>query len=455
MSGFIEVSTDGHGFVDSATGERFVPMGCNYFPPGEDWPFKIWTLYDRDVIARQLAQIADAGLTVIRVFLEAGKLNPTPGNYSDEEFAKVADFVRVAADAGLRIIFSGPNYNEGVPPHRQGDRYADPQQLDHCCDLWREIARRLGNDPTIMAWDLYNEPHVEWVRPEHAGRPEAQPRLQQWRDYARQHLGADPGDSFPVVNSTGQDRALYGTYLRFLEDVAEKWVACQCEALRGSGAKQLISVGLIQYSMPILLPRNYGYTGFNHHKIAKHLDYISQHFYPIIRSLAAGLMPEFDAQRAYGQVVLRGAYQPGKPLVLEEFGWPGGRLAPREKVTYTEQQQTQWCDALMDLSMGVASGWLNWPYADCPAPNTDLSAASGLWTSDGSRLKHWGQRFIERARELKANPPTYQPATQRFEMDRVDYIYDHGGCPGHAWLDEHALNGTGQTIEVRFTDTEG
>ena len=162
MARFIQVSADGRGFTEGPGGPRFVPFGCNYFDPKTGWAPKIWKLYDHERVARHFGQIAGAGLSAIRVFLDMGILNPAPGEYSAEGFGKADDMVKTAAAAGLRIIFSGPNTWHGTPAHRRGDPYTDPRQIEFTHLLWQKIAERWGNEPAVMTWDLFNEPIVGW-----------------------------------------------------------------------------------------------------------------------------------------------------------------------------------------------------------------------------------------------------------------------------------------------------
>lgn len=451
MPAWIRVAPDRHTFALEGTNETFIPLGCNYFDPTEDWPFQLWKKYDHDRYARQLAQIAGAGFNCIRVFLETGFLNPAEGVYSEEGFAKVDDFVALAAANGLRIIFSGPNFNEGVPPHRHGDVYGDPRQLELCCDLWRKLGERYGQNPTIMTWDLYNEPMVHWYRPDHR---HAGPRAARWRAFAGEHLSRQYAASAELLNSAvdGYDRRLYLTYLRFLEDLGENWVAAQCRTIRETGARQLISVGLIQWSTPIMLPAKLGYGAINPRRVAKHLDYMSQHFYPILTAIKESLDDQFEMQKTYLQVIARAAYIPGKPLVMEEFGWKGGRAIPGDPVAFPEEHQTRWCETLVEVTRQVACGWLNWAYADSPAPTADVSAATGLWTSDGCRLKHWGQRFARYAEDFRKSPPRYVPPKKTYEINLGDYLYDHGGHPGYDWLWSHAEEGAAGSLAVNFAD---
>jgi hypothetical protein len=448
MSSFIRPNRQGSGFIDSSSGAPFVPMGANYFDPKTGWAPKIWTLYDHERVARQLGQMSAAGLNTIRVFLDVMTLSPKKGQYSETGFSKVDDMVRIASQNGIRIIFSGPNFWHGFPEYRKGDMYADPAQTDLICALWEVLALRYGHEPTVMTWDLFNEPMVGW--PQRGDVLFSEARLAKWQKQARD-AGFDPGDDLLSIEPGSTEKSLWCEYIRFQENLAEEWVKIQCQALRSAGARQMISVGLIQWSIPILLMAKQGYGGFRPQQIAKHLDYMSTHFYPILVNNQAGLNPELDLQRAYLQVVNRASYIPGKPLVLEEFGWKGGKAVPGEARIWPQEHQTMWGETLIEATRGVCSGWLNWGYADAADPHADISGASGLWTEDED-IKNWGQHFSTLARQFSSQPPVFEPVKTHWQVNRFDFLYEHEGHPSLQWLAGKLAAEPSDSIEVEFTD---
>ncbi len=446
MAGFIRVDDAGTGFVDAATGKPWTPYGCNYFDPiGAGWPFKNWEHFHPRRFDAQFGQIADAGLNCLRIFLDTGKLNPEPGVYSDGGFDMVEQVVRMAERRGLRIIFSGPNWIEGMPQHRRGDVYADDAQLDMLCELWVKIVEHWGQDPTVFAWDLYNEPHIGW---HDDPQKTSEARTAKWRQRAAGAFGPD-APSFVPANGAGVDRKVYRAYVRFLEELGENWTARQCQAIRGAGAKNLITVGLVQWSTPIL--GSTSYAAICPKRVARHVDYMSQHFYPIVQSLKAGIDPEIPQQQGYLEIIARAARGEGKPLVMEEFGWKGGPQLRGDPCAYPEEHQTMWCEHLVRTTARCgARGWLNWAFADCPEPNADISGASGLWTGDAKRLKHWGRRFLELQKTMTDNPPAYEPPTKVHTIDLADYLHDKKGRASHAWLNEQFGKGYAFGTAVDF-----
>lgn len=440
-SGMIRPSDDGQGFVVNGSNQPFVPIGCNYFDPQTGWAPRIWERYDHTRVARHFGQIAGAGFTVVRVFLDLSTLNPLLDYYSEKGFVKVDDMVKIASEAGLRIIFSGPNTWQGTPAHLAGDRFTDPRIIDRINALWRKIAERYGRSQTIMTWDLLNEPSLGW--PSYDANI-----LPGWRAHVKTVLGLEVTDKLPGPDAAEQERSVWCEYVRYQESLAEAWVRNQVETLRKAGAQQMISVGLIQWSIPVYLPRGASYSCFNPQRIAPFLDYMSIHFYPMLRQ--PDLDQEIDLQRAYLQSVVRGAHVSGKPLVLEEFGWKGGKRVPGEAVTWPQSQQTRWGKVVMAATRDVCSGWLNWAYADAASPNADLSAASGIWT-ENEETKEWGVAFSEEARALSTSPPAYAPAQVSWPLDRCEHLYRYGGYPPLDWLAAQLEAQPSENVEVTFS----
>ena len=61
---------------------------------------------------------------------------------------------------------SGPDHWEGVPEWLQGkDLFADEEVLRANEAWWEAFTALFRDDPTILAWDLLNEPSVRWESP--------------------------------------------------------------------------------------------------------------------------------------------------------------------------------------------------------------------------------------------------------------------------------------------------
>jgi len=73
-------------------------------------------------------------------------------------------------------------------------------------------------------------------------------------------------------------------YRHFRESMAARWTRCQSAAIKAADPDALVTVGLIQWSVPALLPGVEHYSAFRPKLLAALLDFQEIHFYP----LAAG-----------------------------------------------------------------------------------------------------------------------------------------------------------------------
>jgi len=184
-------------------------------------------------------------------------------------------------------------------------------------------------------------------------------------------------------------------YQFFRESIADDWTRRQAAAIKSADANALVTVGFIQWSVPVLLPGIQNYSGFRPERQAKFLDFLEIHFYP----LNSGWFEYRDAEEqgrnwAYLECVVREVARPGKPVVVAEFGWYGGGKPTVDGGRHpaaTEQQQARWCRSVVEITAGAATGWLNWGFYDHPEAR-DVSQLTGLLTVDG-KVKAWGEAF--------------------------------------------------------------
>ncbi|MCX8036940.1 MAG: beta-galactosidase [Candidatus Sumerlaeia bacterium] len=422
---FVKVAPDGRGFV--AGESPWHPFGCNYFDPHVGWAPKMWREFDAGRVEEHFRIMQHLGVNVVRVFLAAQSFYPTPPRLEPEALEKFDRLLDIARRYGIRVHPTGLDAWEGNPPWRRGDIFADEAVRAHQVGFWKAFAARYKDEPAIFAYDLLNEPHVHW-----SGRA----MESAWRKWLVQHYGtiealrkawkneATPFEAFDAIPVPRDEPAsasrMLADYQRFRESVGERWVKEQADAIRSADPNHLITVGFIQWTVPVLHGRPSRYAGFHPAQIAAHVDFLSVHFYPLwgdpLRS-----DEEFDRNLAYLEFLLRYVHagDPTKPLVVGEFGWyGGGRTSDRAQVR-SEADQARWCEAAVLQGRGVAAGWLNWAYADTPSA-TDITKFSGLVTETG-KTKAWGEAFARLAREParwldRANPPARR---FRFDVERA------------------------------------
>lgn len=410
----VRVAPDGRTFV-TAAGQPFVPLGVNYYRPGTGWAPQVWKQFDAEATRRDFARMNELGVNCVRVFLSYGSFCLEAGKLLTNGLAKFDQFLALAEEAGLYVHPTGLDHWEGLAPWARADRIADEQNLRALEAFWTQFAARYRGRSVLFAYDLRNEPEVQWITP--ALREKWNRWLETKYTSAAQlaqawHLTNDPprlGDvPVPHPNDAPGDRQLLD-YQAFREDVADEWTRRQVAALKAADPDALVTVGLIQWSVPALLPGIQHYAAFRPERQARFLDFLEIHFYPLANGAYEYRSAEDETRNlAYLESVVREVARPGKPVVIAEFGWYGGGKPTFDQGRHpaaTEEQQAQWCRRLIETTEGLAVGWLNWGFYDQPEA-TDCSQLTGLLTAAG-QLKAWGREFQQQAARLKhkALPP--------------------------------------------------
>ena len=161
-----------------------------------------------------------------------------------------------------------------------------------------------------------------------------------------------------------------------------------------------MTVGLIQWSVPSLLPGSVRYySAFRPQRQAKFLDFLEIHFYPF----ATGPYEyRSDSDEAANLAYLEGVvsevtsqanrlcWRNSDGMAAESLNSIAVFILPRPRA-----QQARYCRRLVEVSSPYATGWLNWGFHDQPEA-TDCSELTGLVTADG-KAKAWGKSFAELA----------------------------------------------------------
>lgn len=364
----VRVAPGGRAFV-TASGRPFIPMGVNYYRPDTGWAPQLWKQFDEEPVRRDVATMRELGVNCVRVFLSYGSFLTASNALDAAGLERFDRFLALAEAAGIYVHPTGPDHWEGVPEWARGDRLADERIAAATVTFWRLFAARYRGRAVIFAYDLLNEPEIAWDSP---------------AVLARRGRPAPPPEDQPL------DPELLA-HQRFREDVADMWTRRQVEAIKASDAEALVTVGLIQWSVPALLPGVRHYSGFRPERQAKYLDFLEVHFYPL-DSRTPGADDEVR-NLAYLESVVGAVAAAGKPIIVAEFGW--NRAG--------EEQQARWCRRAVELTAGLACGWLNWGLYDVDQAR-DGSAFTGLLTSAG-RPKAWAGEFRRLAQTLSLPAP--------------------------------------------------
>lgn len=425
----IRIASEGRTFRRGDEGP-FVPLGVNYYRPGTGWAPQLWKQFDRDATRKDFARMKELGVNCVRVFLSFGSFFTEPESLDQEGLAKFDQLLRIAEETGIYLHPTGPDHWEGVPDWAAKDRVADDQVLAALENFWRSFAGRYRNRPAIFAYDLLNEPSVPWDTP---------PMRTKWNAWLQSHYGSRErlaeawavpeaeiswGEELPPPPKDAGGRRLLD-YQHFREWIAEAWTRRQAAAIKAADPDALVTVGLIQWSVPALLPGVQHYSGFRPERLSPYLDFQEIHFYP----LATGFFTyDEEGERrnlAYLESIVREVAATRQPVVIAEFGWYGGgklSIAGGRHPAASEDQQDRWCRLAVETTKGLATGWLNWGFYDHPEAR-DVSQLTGLLTVEG-KPKAWAREFRELAHSLNGEFTEPKPLTGRPKLDWDHAIID-------------------------------
>jgi endo-1,4-beta-mannosidase len=144
----------------------FLPVGAHWVPAEAalDWPVR----WDPVSIAADFAKMRDLGFNTVRFDLFWAWFEPHPGSYNPEAFAQLDYLIELAHRYEIYLhptMFIGGEVGEAYwdVPWRHGRHpHADPELLRLQTDHAAELARRYRGEPSILAWDLTDEPPY-WI----------------------------------------------------------------------------------------------------------------------------------------------------------------------------------------------------------------------------------------------------------------------------------------------------
>jgi endo-1,4-beta-mannosidase len=420
----VRIAKDGRTFETEA-GKPFVPFGVNYFRPGTGWAPQVWKQFDSEATRKDFARMKELGINCVRVFLTYHSFHAEPGVLNKEGLEKFDQFLKLAEKAGIYVHPAGPDHWEG-PPNWRPVAVADQRTLQYTVQFWELFAARYRGRHVIFAYDLKNEPAIDWQN-------EIIPP--QWNAWVQKKYGSSEKVaaawgltnqlelgklSFPRPKNALRNRELLD-FQSFREDLADEWTRRQAAAIKAADPDALTTVGFLQTSVPSLFWGGIGdYPAFRPERQANFLDFLEIHFYPAARG-GYEYKSEKDelANLAYLESVVREVARPGKPVVLAEFGWYGGTEKPKfDKGVHpigTEEQQARYLRRVVETSAGFVVGWLNWGFYDHPEAK-DCSELTGMLRVDGT-TKAWGKTFQQLAARYSSThiaPATIGP---RPELD--------------------------------------
>jgi hypothetical protein len=407
----IRIAAGGRTF-ETDDGKPFVPLGVNYYRPGTGWAPQLWKKFDAQATRADFARMKQLGVNCVRVFLTYGSFFMESDALTPAGLDKFDQLLTIAEEAGIYVHPTGPDHWEGLPPWAATDRFADERMLRALENFWKLFAARYRGRNVLFAYDLLNEPSVAWKTPA---------MHEKWNRWLEKQYGSAEKTAAawqlkpeeirwgqqlaPPAKDAPGDRQLLD-YQHFREEIADEWTRRQAAAIKSADPRALVTVGMIQWSVPALLPSVRHYAAFRPERQAKLLDFLEIHFYPLADGFFEYAQPEGERRNlAYLESVVREVAAAGKPVVVAEFGWyGGGKLTGNDskRPAASEEEQARWCRRAIETTRGLATGWLNWGFYDCPEAR-GVSQLTGLLTVDG-KSKAWAQEFQRLSGELSGKP---------------------------------------------------
>ncbi|HMP39614.1 MAG TPA: cellulase family glycosylhydrolase, partial [Roseiflexaceae bacterium] len=348
-------------------GRAFFVLGYNYEGPA-DRAWQMWQRFDRDLIAADLSRARGGGANTVRIFVQ----HPLPNEIMAGRFEKLDTVIALAAQHDLYVLLTFYDYAE--------------RDLAKVAEVSRRIAERYRGNPTILAYDLRNEPQYFTLAtaiypagldaplqradmvplygeriaradlPAYRAGADGRILPAGWSDdqvyayannlaYFRQLIGdaerwaaAAPGRTV-IDYLNAPDAARWQPMLATLNVTLRSWIEAQRRAIRGADPERMLTIG---WSNLIFagLPAN-----------GELLEFISLHRFPRPNAAAVGQTLDLGA-------ALRRLF-PNRPLLFEEVGFSTADTDP-ETAAILEMAIT-----LRAYSEGYA-GFLKWMLTDLP-----------------------------------------------------------------------------------------
>jgi len=273
----VRLSEDGTAFVMAESGTTFIPWGFNFVGEFGRIVEEYWE-HDWQGVEEDFRRMRALGANVVRLHLQVGTYMKT-----DREVDPAAlDLLRRTLDLGqqcglyLDLTGLGCYHLDAVPAWF--DKLSEAERWEVQARFWEAIAETCAGHPAVFCYDLMNEPVVgkakdgqhAWLLGELEGF------------YFVQRISNDPKQ---------RDR----------RTIVEAWVKKMTQAIRMHDRDGLITVGVIPWAQvwPNAKPLFYS------PEVARHLDFVSVHFYP----------KKGEVEKTLAALAV---YDIGKPLVVEE-----------------------------------------------------------------------------------------------------------------------------------------
>lgn len=335
----IELSEDGTHFICSQSKKKFTPWGFNYDHDRDGRLIEDYWDHQWDTVVEDFWEMKELGANVVRIHLQLARLMKSPSDPNEAALERLSHLVKLAEQTGLYLNLTGLGcyHRHDVPDWYEALDESLRWQVQ--ARFWQAVARIGAGRTAIFCYDLMNEPII-------AGREKESDWL----------AGQFGGKHF--VQRIALDRAG-----RTPEQIAEAWVGTLVSAIRQEDSETLVTVGIIPWALTFPRAEPIFYAP----ETARHLDFVSVHFYP-------------ESGRVEDALTALAVYRIDKPLVIEE-------LFPL-KCSMDEMEQ------FIDASRRVADGWLTFYWGKT------IEEYANEETITAAIMRKWLAFFAEKNREI-------------------------------------------------------
>lgn len=273
----VRVSDDGSRFVLAESGATFVPWGFNFVGEFGQIVEEYWE-DDWPGVEEDFRRMRQLGANVVRLHLQVGTYMTTAEEVDQPALDRLKQTLHLAQQCGLYLDLTGLGcyHLDAVPPWF--DELSEEQRWEVQARFWEAIATTCAGHPAVFCYDLMNEPVVGGAGKD--GHPWLTGELEGF--YFVQRISRESKERTSLA-------------------IAEAWVRRMVEAIRQHDAEALVTVGVIPWAQvwPNAKPVFYAPD------VARHLDFVSVHFYP----------KQGEVDKALTALAV---YDIDKPLVVEE-----------------------------------------------------------------------------------------------------------------------------------------
>jgi|KBSSwiStaDraftv2_1062776.scaffolds.fasta_scaffold160835_2 ubiquinone/menaquinone biosynthesis C-methylase UbiE len=332
----VAVATKAAGFVLLPSEQPFQPLGLNYDHDEQGRLLEDYWEMQWDKVEEDFAEMRRLGANVVRVHLQFGRFMLDESTADPHALQRYRRLLQTAERHGLRLDVTGLGcYHKSDVPAWY-DALDEPRRWAAQAVFWSAVARAGRESSAIFCYDLMNEPVTpagpgqgkDWLGPPFAGK-----HFVQW-------ISRD---------SDGRARP----------EIARAWVRQLARAIRHEDPSRLITVGLVDWSLPVPPSRSGLDSGFHPRVIAPELDFISVHLYPERGKVAQAI--ETLSQFSVGRPVVIEETFPLRcsPAEFQDF-WTRSREAASGWIGFYWGKTPEECKRSKEIGDALMWQWLEW-----------------------------------------------------------------------------------------------